>query len=47
MENRSEKYKAIDRPLLEFVSIIKMRRMMELMAVEMKRNGPGQNMFRR
>lgn len=42
MENRLEEYKAIDRPLLEVVSVIKMRSDdgTGLVAVEMERDGP-------
>lgn len=42
MENRLEEYKAVDRPLLEGVSIIKMRSDdgIGLVAVGMERNGP-------
>lgn len=42
MENRLEECKAVDRPLLEGVSIIKMRSDdgIGLVAVGMERNGP-------
>lgn len=42
MESRLEEYKAVDRPLLEGVSIIKMRSHdgIGLVAVRMERNGP-------